>query len=98
MRIIAQLFISLLNCALSVGYCIIFYFTSELCAKSCSDLSGFEVPQVENCILKNKFKKSHPNSNELKLSPYIIEKITEPNNYTVTFTQNYLEVLLKSYF
>ncbi len=47
--------------------------------------------QVENFILK----KSLPNSKELKLSPYITEKITAPNYYTVTFTQNYLQVLLK---
>ncbi len=39
---------------------------------------------------KNNYFKSLPNSNELKFSPYITEKITVTNNYTVTFTKNYL--------
>ncbi len=55
----------------------------------------FSILVLYVAILKTFHVKKLPNSNELKLSPYITEKITAPNNKTVTFIQNYLQVLLK---
>ncbi len=38
--------IRLLNCAPCADYCIIFYLTSELCAKSCTNALTFPYPEL----------------------------------------------------